>query len=232
MEQVQKSQPGRLEVVVGSMFSGKTEELIRRAKRALIARRRVVIFKPAIDTRYDAESVFSHDGRSIQARPIPVDSAHSIERIARETGAQVVAIDEAQFFGEEIIEVVRRLVATGYRVVLSGLDMDFAGRPFGPMPTLMALADEVLKLKAICVRCGEPATFTQRLIDGRPAAADDPLVLIGGEETYEARCRACHEVAPPRGGMASRNGRADAVQAAAAVEAAGGFHQAAPAREE
>ncbi|MBE3589753.1 MAG: thymidine kinase, partial [Firmicutes bacterium] len=189
---------GHLEVITGSMFSGKTEELIRRTRRALIARRRVLIVKPAIDDRYAAEAVFSHDGRRVDAVPVPVEEPERIFVAANECGAEVVSIDEAQFFTQGLVAAVRRLVDSGRRVIVSGLDLDFARRPFGCMPELMAMADEVTKLKAICVRCGEPAMFTQRLIDGRPAAEDDPLVVIGGAEAYEARCRRCHEVAPAR----------------------------------
>ncbi len=187
---------GYLEVICGSMFSGKSEELIRRMRRHIIARRRAVIVKPSIDTRYDRDRVFSHDGNSLAARSIDPAVPEAIDELAWAEGSQVVGIDEAQFFAEGIVEVVEKLVRRGLRVLVAGLDMDFAGRPFGPMPTLMALADDVTKLKAICARCGEPATFNQRLINGQPARRGDPIVLVGGKETYEARCRRCHEVAP------------------------------------
>ncbi|MHB8946449.1 MAG: thymidine kinase [Bacillota bacterium] len=190
-----RKEPGYLEIVCGSMFSGKSEELIRRAKRVFIARKRVVVCKPAIDTRYGHRRVSSHDGKSLRAHSINQSRPEDILTLAATKDADVIAIDEAQFFGDDIVPVVQRLVEAGRRVIVAGLDMDFAGRPFGAMPTLMALADEVTKLKAICVKCGEPATFNQRLINGRPAAIDDPIIVIGGKESYEARCRRCHEVA-------------------------------------
>lgn len=189
---------GYLEVIAGGMFSGKTEELIRRVKRATIARKRVLLFKPDIDRRYREDAVASHDGRDLRAIGVPVDRPEDIAARARLERAEVVGIDEAQFFTAEIVPVVLGLVEEGVRVIVSGLDMDFARRPFGPMPVLMAVADEVVKLKAICVVCGEPATFTQRLIDGQPAAADDPVILIGGRESYEPRCRRHHELGRPR----------------------------------
>ncbi|MHB8928493.1 MAG: thymidine kinase [Bacillota bacterium] len=190
-----RKEAGYLEIVCGSMFSGKSEELIRRAKRVAIARKRVVVCKPAIDTRYGHRRVSSHDGNSLRAHPINQSHPEDVLDLAAAAAADVIAIDEAQFFGPEIVEVVQRLVQAGRRVIVAGLDMDFAGRPFGSMPVLMALADEVTKLKAICVKCGEPACFNQRLINGRPAAIDDPIIVIGGKESYEARCRRCHEVA-------------------------------------
>lgn len=189
-----RKEPGYLEIICGSMFSGKSEELIRRAKRVAIARKKVAVCKPAIDTRYGHRHVSSHDGNSLEAHPIDQAHPEEIITLAAEENVDVVAIDEAQFFGPEIVAVVQRLVEAGLRVIVAGLDMDFAGRPFGSMPTLMALADEVTKLKAICVKCGEPACFNQRLINGRPAAIDDPIIVIGGKESYEARCRRCHEV--------------------------------------
>ncbi|HEY8393993.1 MAG TPA: thymidine kinase [Thermaerobacter sp.] len=187
---------GYLEVIAGGMFSGKTEELIRRVKRAAIARKRVLLFKPDIDRRYRHDAVASHDGRDLRAICVPAGRPEEIAARVRSDRPDVVGIDEAQFFAEGIVPVVQELVDRGVRVIVSGLDMDFARRPFGSMPVLMALADEVVKLKAICVVCGEPATFTQRLIDGRPAAADDPVILIGGRESYEPRCRRHHEVGP------------------------------------
>lgn len=184
-------QPGSLEVVCGSMFSGKTEELIRRIKRAQIARQKVQIFKPAIDTRYSTEEVASHDG--VRALAIPVQSAADIARhIKPET--TVVAIDEVQFFDAAIIGVCEHLAEMGLRVVVAGLDQDFRGEPFGPLPMLMAKAETVDKLQAICVVCGRPASRTQRLINGVPASYDDPIILVGALESYEARCRCCHDV--------------------------------------
>jgi thymidine kinase len=182
---------GWIEVICGSMFSGKTEELIRRVRRARIARQKVQVFKPALDYRYHAEQVSSHNGLRWEA--IPVGNAREIlERL--ELGTTVVAVDEAQFFDWELSNVCNELAERGLRIILGGLDMDFRGEPFGPMPLLMAEAEEVTKLQAICVVCGAPASRTQRLIDGKPAAYDDPIILVGGSESYEARCRHCHEV--------------------------------------
>ncbi len=182
---------GWIELVCGSMFSGKTEELIRRVRRAKIARQMVQVFKPAIDTRYTMEAVTSHNGLGVDA--VPVQSAAEIERqIQPET--TVVAIDEVQFFGWEVTDLCQKLADRGVRVIAAGLDMDFRGEPFGPMPVLMAQAESVEKLQAICVVCGNPASRTQRLINGQPAAYDDPVILVGGSESYEARCRKCHQV--------------------------------------
>lgn len=182
---------GRVEVICGSMFSGKTEELIRRVRRAQIARQKVQVFKPSIDTRYATERVSSHNGMHWDA--IPVDRAERILELVEED-TTVVAIDEAQFFNWEIAHVCETLADQGVRVIVAGLDMDFRGEPFGPMPLLMAQAEKVDKLQAICVRCGQPASRTQRLINGRPASVDDPVILVGASEVYEARCRHCHEV--------------------------------------
>ena len=186
---------GRLEVICGSMFSGKTEELIRRLRRAQIARQPVQVFKPAIDDRYHVERVTSHNGVDFAARP--VSSAEEIMQLI-EPATTVVAIDEVQFFEPAIVNVCETLVNKGKRVICAGLDMDFRGVPFGPMPDILARAELVDKLHAICVVCGEEASRTQRLIDGRPAAFDDPVVLVGANEVYEARCRQCHEVLPAR----------------------------------
>ncbi len=180
-----------LEVVVGSMFSGKSEELIRRVKRAIIARRTVQVFKPVIDDRYGVEVVRSHDGDSFVARPVR-SSAEIMPLISAET--TVVGIDEVQFFDPGIIDVVRALVESGRRVICAGLDLDFRGEPFGPVPVLLAVAERVDKLEAICVVCGEPATRTQRIVNGIPAFYDEPIIVVGAQEAYEARCRTCHEV--------------------------------------
>jgi thymidine kinase len=182
---------GWIEVVCGSMFSGKTEELIRRVRRAKIARQKVQVFKPALDTRYAVEKVTSHDGLGTEA--VPVDSSQAILSLI-EPATTVVAIDEVQFFGPEVLGACQTLAGRGVRVIAAGLDMDFRGEPFGPMPLLMAEAEQVDKLQAICVVCGAPASRTQRLIDGRPASYDDPIILVGGSESYEARCRLHHEV--------------------------------------
>jgi thymidine kinase len=184
---------GRIELICGSMFSGKTEEMIRRLRRAVIARQEVQAFKPAIDQRYHVEKVTSHNGLHFEAQPVSV-ARDILERITPET--DVVAIDEVQFFDEDIVEVCEALAQDGKRVICAGLDMDFRGVPFGPIPALMARAEEVDKLHAICVVCGREASRTQRLIEGHPAAFDDPVVLVGASEVYEARCRQCHQVFP------------------------------------
>jgi len=178
-------------VIVGSMFSGKSEELIRRVRRAVIARRAVQVFKPAIDIRYNSELVSSHDGDSFEARPVLVGE-EILQLMSPDT--TVVGIDEVQFFGSDIVAVVRALVADGRRVICAGLDLDFRGEPFGPVSTLLALAEKVDKLEAICVVCGEAATRTQRIVNGVPAFYDEPIIVIGAKEAYEARCRGCHEV--------------------------------------
>lgn len=182
---------GWIEVVCGSMFSGKTEELIRRVRRAKIARQKVQVFKPALDTRYAVEKVTSHNGLDTEAVPIGSSTA-ILAQIAPDTN--VVAIDEVQFFDMGVVRACQALAERGLRVVCAGLDMDFRGEPFGPMPLLMAEAEQVEKLQAICVVCGAMASRTQRLIDGRPASYDDPIVLVGGSESYEARCRLHHQV--------------------------------------
>lgn len=174
---------GRIEVICGSMFSGKTEELIRRLRRAEFANQRVEIFKPAVDTRYSDEEVVSHEGHSL--RSTPVESPQTILLMA--SGADVVGIDEAQFFDESLTDVCRTLASQGIRVIAAGLDMDFTGRPFGPMPALMAVAEHVTKVHAICVRCGDPAQYSHRL------KADARLVMLGEKESYEPLCRHCFE---------------------------------------
>jgi thymidine kinase len=173
------------------MFSGKSEELIRRVKRAVIARRTVQVFKPAIDDRFGSQLVRSHDGDSFVARPVR-SSAEIVPLLSEDTS--VVGIDEVQFFDPGIVGVVRALVLDGRRVICAGLDLDFRGEPFGPVPTLLALAERVDKLEAICVVCGESATRTQRIVNGVPADYDDPIIVIGAQEAYEARCRTCHTV--------------------------------------
>lgn len=180
-----------LEVIVGSMFSGKSEELIRRVKRAAIAKQKVLVFKPALDHRYGVEKVAAHNGMSVDC--IPVETPEEILRYV-DQATEVVAIDEVQFFSPSIVGVCQKLVAEGKRVIAAGLDLDFRGEPFGSVPTLMALAEQVTKLNAICVVCGRFASRTQRLINGEPANYDDPIILIGATENYEARCNRCHEV--------------------------------------
>jgi len=188
---------GKIELICGSMFSGKTEELIRRLRRSVIARQQVQVFKPLIDTRYHNERLTSHNGLDFEAQP--VESANEIEALL-DPSTTVVAIDEVQFFQSEVIEVCEKLANQGKRVICAGLDSDFRGVPFGPIPDLMARAEEVSKLHAICVVCGEEASRTQRLIDGQPAAFDDPVVLVAAAEVYEARCRRHHEVRPAHNG--------------------------------
>ncbi len=189
---IQTVKHGWVEVITGVMFSGKSEELIRRARRALIAGRRVQLFKSILDDRYGGQfRISSHDGRQIDAEPI----SHSKQIEEKVLGdSEVVAIDEAQFLDDGICEVVQALADAGKRVILVGTDMDFRGHPFGPMGLLLARADEIDKLNAICVVCGDPATRNQRLIDGKPAPADAPVIFVGGSESYEARCRSCHDV--------------------------------------
>ena len=170
------------------MFSGKTEELIRRLKRAQFARQKVEIYKPCIDVRYSEDQVVSHDSHSIPSTPI--DSPASMLLLSSDV--EVVGIDEAQFFDFGIIEVAEYLADHGVRVIVAGLDCDFRGEPFGVMPDFLARAEYVTKLQAICQVCGEPATRTQRIIDGKPAYYDDPIILVSAKEKYEARCRRCH----------------------------------------
>ncbi len=182
---------GHIELICGSMFSGKTEELIRRLRRAEIAKQRVQVFSHKLDTRYGSDQLASHSGANWNA--VPVQRAEQV--LAQlDPAATVVAIDEAQFFDDKITGVVDTLADRGIRVLIAGLDLDFRGEPFGPMPLLLAQAEQVDKLSAICVVCGAPASRTQRLINGSPAKYDDPVILVGASEVYEARCRHCHQV--------------------------------------
>lgn len=183
---------GWIEVITGVMFSGKSEELMRRARRAIIARKRVQVFKSHLDDRYGtAGQVRSHDGSALDAEPV----ANALE-IARKLrpDTQVVAIDEAQFLDDGIVNVCNWLADRGIRVIVAGTDMDFRGEPFGPIPQLLAVAERIDKLHAICMICGDLATRNQRLIDGKPAPAEGPTIQVGGAESYEARCRRCHVV--------------------------------------
>lgn len=173
---------GSIEVICGSMFSGKTEELIRRLKRAQIAKLNVEIFKPRTDTRYDDTAVVSHDLNSIQSTP--VESSSAILLLG--TNTQVVGIDEAQFFDEDLPEVCNKLALKGIRVIIAGLDMDFQGKPFGPMPALLAIAEHVTKVNAVCMRCGSPAVYSYRTV------ANESKILLGEKDSYEPRCRACY----------------------------------------
>ncbi|MFD2680805.1 thymidine kinase [Bacillus seohaeanensis] len=185
---------GWVEVICGSMFSGKSEELIRRVRRAQFAKQDIAVYKPKLDNRYSDESVVSHNGTAVVAKPVE-DSAEIMRDLQLEV--DLVAIDEVQFFDEGIVEVVQKLANSGYRVIVAGLDQDFRGEPFGPMPNLMSIAEQVTKLQAVCAVCGSPASRTQRLINEQPACYDDPIILVGASEAYEPRCRHHHEV--PKG---------------------------------
>ena len=182
---------GWVEVICGSMFSGKSEELIRRVRRTQFAKQNIMVFKPDIDDRYSVTEVVSHNGTSVIA--IPVSNTTQILQTVH-ADIDVVAIDEAQFFDHDIIRTAQQLANSGHRVIVAGLDQDFRGEPFGPMPQLMAIAEQVTKLHAVCSVCGSPASRTQRLINGEPACYDDPIILVGAAEAYEARCRHHHEV--------------------------------------
>jgi thymidine kinase len=183
---------GWVEVISGVMFSGKSEELLRRVRRAVLAKKSVQVFKSHLDERYGGiGAVGTHDGGRLASEPVST-SVELMERIRPDTS--VVAVDEVQFLDAGIIEVANALADRGVRVILAGTDMDFRGEPFGPVPALLAVAEKVDKLHAICVRCGGLATRNQRLIDGRPAPAEGPTIQVGGLESYEARCRVCHEV--------------------------------------
>ena len=183
---------GWIEVISGVMFSGKSEELLRRVRRAVLARRTVQVFKSHLDERYGGiGTVSTHDGGRLPSEPV-ASSRELVTRIGAAT--TVVAVDEVQFMDPGIVDVANALADRGVRVILAGTDMDFRGLPFGPVPALLAIAEKIDKLQAICVRCGQLATRNQRLIDGRPAPAEGPTIQIGGTESYEARCRRCHEV--------------------------------------
>jgi thymidine kinase len=183
---------GWIEVITGVMFSGKSEELIRRVRRALIARRRVQVFKSALDDRYHGIfHVSSHDGTGVDAVAVR-SSSEVAEQVHPHT--QVIAIDEIQFLDDGIVDVISALADRGARVIVAGIDMDFRAEPFGPMPRILAVAEAVDKLHAICMTCGASATRNQRLVNGQPAPYEGPVVQVGGHESYEARCRRCHEV--------------------------------------
>lgn len=182
---------GSVEIITGSMFCGKTDEMIRRLRRATIADQKLQVFKPAIDNRYHDEKVVSHAGSEFDATPID-KSSDILDKLQSDT--TLVAIDEANFLDEEIIDIVNQLADKGIRVIVGGLDQDFRGEPFGSMPILIAQAENVSKLHAICVVCHEPASRTQRLLNGGPAHYNDPIIVVGASEMYEARCRNCHDV--------------------------------------
>lgn len=184
---------GSIEVICGPMFSGKTEELIRRLRRAMIARQRVIVYKPAIDNRFDLTAVVSHSQHRIQS--VPVNGSFQLQaHLASLPHATVVGIDEAQFFDTELVSIVENAALRGLRVIVAGLDQDYLGRPFGPMPSLLAIADTVLKQTAVCLLCGLPATKTQRVFHGPKSAnpAEDQQILVGATDSYEARCRGCY----------------------------------------
>ncbi|HXH62738.1 MAG TPA: thymidine kinase [Gemmatimonadales bacterium] len=186
------TKPGWIEVISGVMFSGKSEELIRRVRRAVIARKKVQVFKSHLDARYAGlYTISSHDGVTVEAEPI--DSSEQLLRGVR-PGTEVVAVDEVQFLDDRIVDVVNTLADRGVRVVVAGTDVDFRGLPFGAMPTLLCIAEVVDKFQAICVVCGGPATRNQRLVNGKPAPWNSPTIMVGGRESYEARCRHCHRV--------------------------------------
>lgn len=183
--------PGWIEVICGCMFAGKTEELIRRINVLTYGKQKIVAFKPCIDNRYSAEDIVSHNGKKVKSFPIS-DANQIWEHV--DDDVDVVAIDEVQFFDAKIVDVCEQLAYKGKRVMVAGLDMDFRGEPFGVMPQLLTRAEFVTKLTAVCVKCGSPATRTQRLVNGAPAKYTDSIVLVGASENYEPRCRHCHEV--------------------------------------
>ena len=187
----QSYRDGWIETISGCMFAGKTEELIRRIKVLEFAKKEIMVFKPQIDNRYSDTKVVSHAGSSVESHVIS-DAAEILEMVKPTT--QVVAIDEAQFFDDNICDVANELADRGIRVMCAGLDTNFKGEPFGPMPLLITEAEFVTKLAAVCNKCGAPATRTQRIINGHPASYNDPIILVGASESYEARCRHCHEV--------------------------------------
>lgn len=182
---------GWIEVITGCMFAGKTEELIRRIRTLQYANKQILVFKPRIDNRYSETEIASHSGYRVKC--INIDKAEDILKYVKKQ-TEVVAIDEAQFFDKNLVLVCESLADSGKRVMVAGLDCDFRGEPFGIMPELLVRAEFVTKLSAVCVKCGQPATRTQRLVNGKPADYNDPIVLVGAKEAYEARCRHCHEV--------------------------------------
>ena len=187
----QMYRPGYIEVISGCMFAGKTEELIRRIKTLEFAKKNVLVFKPAIDNRYSNTKVVSHAGSSVESIVVP-DARSILDFVKDDT--DVVAIDEIQFFDEDVLLVCDYLARKGLRVMAAGLDTDFRAEPFGVMPRLITDAEFVTKLTAVCMKCGAPATRTQRLVNGKPAQYSDPIIMVGAAEAYEARCRHCHEV--------------------------------------
>ena len=183
---------GWIECICGSMFSGKSEELLRRIKRGVIAKQKVLLFKPSIDNRYDENRVSTHNGNSYDS--ISIEKSSDILNFVKDTKYDIIGIDEIQFFDNDIVKIINKLADDGIRVIVVGLDMDFKAEPFHPMPEIMAISEMVTKLHAVCNKCGKEASRSQRLINGKPAKYDDPIVVIGASESYEARCRHCHEI--------------------------------------
>lgn len=183
---------GWIECICGSMFSGKSEELLRRIKRGVIAKQKVLLFKPSIDNRYDENRVSTHNGNSYDS--ISIEKSSDILNFVKDTKYDIIGIDEIQFFDNDIVKIINKLADDGIRVIVAGLDMDFKAEPFHPMPEIMAISEMITKLHAVCNKCGKEASRSQRLINGKPAKYDDPVVVIGASESYEARCRHCHEI--------------------------------------
>jgi len=183
---------GWIECICGSMFSGKSEELLRRIKRGVIAKQKVLLFKPSIDNRYDENRVSTHNGNSYDS--ISIEKSSDILNFVKDTKYDIIGIDEIQFFDNDIVKIINKLADDGIRVIVAGLDMDFKAEPFHPMPEIMAISEMGTKLHAVCNKCGKEASRSQRLINGKPAKYDDPVVVIGASESYEARCRHCHEI--------------------------------------
>ncbi len=183
---------GWIECICGSMFSGKSEELLRRIKRGVIAKQNVLLFKPLIDNRYEENKVSTHNGNTFES--VNIDKSEEIYDYIKDKKYDIIGIDEVQFFDKNIVEVINNLADDGIRVIVAGLDMDFKAEPFYPMPEIMAISEMVTKLHAVCNKCGKEASRSQRLINGEPAKYDDPIVVIGASESYEARCRHCHEI--------------------------------------
>lgn len=183
---------GWIECICGSMFSGKSEELLRRIKRGVIAKQKVLLFKPTIDNRYDENRVSTHNGNTYDS--ISIENSADILNYVKDKKYDIIGIDEIQFFDNEIVKIINNLADNGVRVIVAGLDMDFKAEPFHPMPEIMAISEMVTKLHAVCNKCGNEASRSQRLIDGKPAKYNDPIVVIGASESYEARCRHCHEI--------------------------------------
>ncbi|MCE4966920.1 thymidine kinase [Staphylococcus chromogenes] len=184
---------GWIECITGSMFSGKSEELIRRLRRGVYAKQKVIVFKPTIDDRYHKEKIVSHNGNAIEA--INITEAKEIEQHDL-SDVDIIGIDEIQFFDRTVVDIAQDLAKKGYRVITAGLDMDFKGEPFDPVPEMLAVSEHITKLQAVCAVCGASSSRTQRLINGRPAKYDDPIIMVGANESYEPRCRAHHVILP------------------------------------